>query len=295
MLIYVFVVLALIAAPLTVYFTDIHHAFGIPLFIGYVLALVALFFIVGIVMSPLFSKKKEIKKPNHFARFMLLEAYSFIHLFGQVHVKVTGLEKLPKKGTTFLVVSNHLSNFDHMIMLTKLRRFPIVFISKPENFNIFAVGHYLYHSGFLSIDRSSPRNAITTIKETARRMTECGMCYGVFPEGTRSRTGELLPFHSGVFLSAKKANAPILVVHMVGTDRIVHRAPWRPTRVKMEILEYLPAEYTATHTDKEISERAYELMLATGQEPYRKPEPAPVANDTSATDEGTFSSTDTTT
>ncbi len=272
MLTYVFLVLSLIAAPLTVYFADLHHAFGVLLFIGYFLGLILLFFVTAIIISPVFSKKKEIKKPNPFARFMLLEAYSFINLFAQVHVKVTGREKLPPKGTTFLVVSNHLSNFDHMIMLTKLRRYPIVFISKPENFNIFVVGRYLKHSGFLSIDRRSARNAITTINETARRISDCGMCYGVFPEGTRSRTGKLLPFHSGVFLSAKKANAPILVIHMNGTDRITRRAPWRPTRVKMEILEFFSAEYTTSHTDKEICEDTYQLMLTTGQEPYRKSE-----------------------
>ncbi len=275
MLIYIFLVLALAAAPLTVYFTDIHHAFGILLFFGYYVGLVALFFFFGLLMAPTLSKKKEIKKPNRFARFMLLEAYCFAGIFARMRIKVTGREKLPKRGTTFLVVSNHLSNFDHMIMLTKLRRYPIVFISKPENFNIFAVGRYLKHSGFLSIDRKSARNALSTINETARRISECGMCYGVFPEGTRSRNGKLLPFHSGVFLSAKKANAPILVIHMDGTDRVTHRMPWRSTRVKMDILEYLPAEYTAEHTDKEISEYTYQLMLTTGQEPYRKPEQTP--------------------
>ncbi len=280
MLVFVFLALALIGAPLTVYFADIHHAFGILLFIGYFIALIALFFLTGIILSPFFSKKAEVTRPNPLARFMLVEAYSIAILLMQVRVKITGREKLPKLGGAFLVVSNHLSNYDHMIMLTKLRRFPIVFISKPENFNIPIVGRYLKHSGFLSIDRKNARNALATVNETARRISECGICYGVFPEGTRSRTGKLLPFHSGVFLSAKKANAPILVIHMKDTDRVPHRAPWLPTRVRMDILAYLPAEYTATHTDKEISEYAYELMLATGQEPYRKPEKSDATEET---------------
>ncbi len=271
MLVYIFLVFSIVASALLVGLTGLHHPYAILITAVLFPLLSAGFFLVGIIMSPLFSKKKEIKKPNHFARFMLLEAYSFIHFFGQVHVKVTGKKKVPKKGT-FLVVSNHLSNFDHMIMLTRLRRHPIVFISKPENFNIFAVGRYLKHSGFLAIDRSSARNALYTIRETSRRMTECGMCYGVFPEGTRSRNGKLLPFHSGVFLSAKKANVPILVIHMDGTDRITKRSPWRPTKVKMEILECIPAEFVKEHSADEISEYTYNLMLSTGQEPYRKPE-----------------------
>ncbi len=290
MLIYLFPILALIASPATIILTGWHHAIGIPLFIGYLIGLWVAFFLTIFAIAPLLSKKKKLTRPNPIARFFVVEAYSIAILFMQVHVKVTGREKLPKRGTTFLVVSNHLSNYDHMIMLTRLRRFSVAFISKPENFNIPIVGRYLYHAGFLAIDRRSARNALTTVNETAHRIGECGMCYGVFPEGTRSRTGKLLPFHSGVFLSAKKAEAPILVVHMTDTDRVPHRAPWLPTRVRMDILACLDRDYVISHTDKEISEYTYELMLTTGQEPYRKPEaaaeskaPVPQEADTTAT------------
>jgi 1-acyl-sn-glycerol-3-phosphate acyltransferase len=192
---------------------------------------------------------------------MLVEAYALWLFFMQVHCKVEGLEKLPPKGTTFLVVCNHLSNYDHMLMLVKLRRYPISFISKPENFEIPLVGRYLWHSGFLSIDRGSARNAIRTIGETAKRLEDGHMCYGVFPEGTRSRKGILLPFHSGVFLSAVKAKAPILVIHVENTQKINHRGPFLPTRVKMDVMAYLDSDYTRTHTDREMSEEIRAMML----------------------------------
>ncbi len=271
----VFPILSLVGAFLTVYFTGIHHAFGILLFVGYLALLGASLFLFAIIASPLFPKNKEITRPNRFARFIVVEIYRVAIIFMQVHVKVTGHKHVPKKGTTFLLVSNHLSNYDHMIMLTRLAKFPISFISKPENFNIPVVGRYLYHAGFLAIDRKNARNALYTVNETARRISDCGLCYGVFPEGTRSRTGELLPFHSGVFLSAKKAGAGILVVHMDGTDRVPRRAPWLPTRVKMDILEYMTPEYVAEHTDKEICAHTYDLMLATGQPAYKRPERSP--------------------
>jgi 1-acyl-sn-glycerol-3-phosphate acyltransferase len=260
MLLYLFPLLALGGAVATVLLTPLHPAWGVALFVGYFVALYALFFLTAIVISPFFSKKKVPKKPNRICRFMLVEAYTAALFFMQVHAKVRGMEQLPPRGKTFLVVCNHLSNYDHMLMIVKLRRYPIAFISKPENFRIPVVGRYLWNSGFLSIDRRSARNAISTVNETARRISEGGMCYGVFPEGTRSRTGKLLPFHSGVFLSATKAKAPILVIHMTGTDRVARRAPWRPTRVKMDILSYLDADFTASHTDAEISTHTYELM-----------------------------------
>ncbi len=275
MLLYFYLIFALAGAVATVWPTTIHHGFAIPLFLGYFVGQILIFFLVGIIATPFLSKTKELKRPNRFARFMLIEAYYIALRFMLIRVKVTGKEKLPKRGTTFLVVCNHLSNYDHMIMLIRLRRFPIAFISKPENFNLPFVGRYLYQSGFLSIDRRNARNALATVNETARRISDCGSCYGVFPEGTRSRNGQLLPFHSGVFLSAKKANAPVLIIHMDGTNRVPHHMTLKPTHVKMEILDYLTSDYVASHTDKEISEHAYHLMIATGQEPYRRPERKP--------------------
>ena len=261
MLIRIYPFLALGGAVWTVVGTGIHPLWGIPLLLGYFLGLIALFFLLGILMSPFFSKKKQPKRPNPVARFMLVEAYAMALVFMQVHARVKGLDKLPKKGTTFLVVSNHLSNYDHMLMIVKMRKFPISFISKPENFQIPIVGRYLRNAGFLSIDRKRARNAIATVNETAERISEGGMCYGVFPEGTRSRTGKLLPFHSGVFLTATKARAPIVVVHMKGTQRVNRRGPWLPTRVEMDILEYLDSDFVTSHTDMEICQHTYELML----------------------------------
>lgn len=255
-------VTALVGAVLTALFAPPHPAFAPLFFLLYFAAMLALLFVFGILAAPFLSKKRIPKKPNRFARFMLVEAYTIGLAFMRIRCRVTGRELLPPRGTSFLLVCNHLSNFDHMLMIVKLRHYPISFISKPENFRIPIIGRYLWNSGFLAIDRSSARNAVTTVNETARRIAECGMCYGVFPEGTRSRTGKLLPFHSGVFHSAARAKAPVLVLHIQGTDRVFHNMPWRPTRVEMEILDCIDSGFVSTHTDVQISERAYERMVA---------------------------------
>ena len=261
MFIILFPTLAVAGGLLTPYLASISYWWSPLLILGYLLGLYILFFLCGILLAPFFSKKKLPKKPNPIARFILVEAYTLLLALMQVRCKVVGKEKLPKKGTTFLVVCNHLSNYDHMLMLVKLRRFPIAFISKPENFQIPIIGRYLWNSGFLSIDRGNARNAIRTIGETAKRLQDGHMCYGVFPEGTRSRKGTLLPFHSGVFLSAVKAKAPILVIHVENTQQINHRGPFLPTKVNFDIMAYLDSDYTRSHTDREMSDEIYAMML----------------------------------
>lgn len=252
---------AVAGAVLTAIFVPVHPGFAPLFFLLYFLGLLLCLFLTAILAAPLLSKKRIPKKPNRFARFMLIEAYTIGLAFMRIRCRVTGREWLPPRGQTFLLVCNHLSNFDHMLMIVKLHRYPISFISKPENFRIPIIGRYLWNSGFLSIDRSSARNAVTTVNETARRIAECGMCYGVFPEGTRSRTGKLLPFHSGVFHAAARAKAPVLVLHIRGTDRVFRNMPWRSTRVEMEILDCMDGAYVASHTDAEISDRAYADMV----------------------------------
>ncbi len=262
MLIKIYPFLALGGAIATPLLLDFSLWWGLLLFPAYYLGLIAAFFLLGILLSPLFSKKKIPEKPNPICRFMLTEAYSMALSFMQVRCRVRGMEHLPKRGTTFLVVCNHLSNYDHMLMVAKLHRFPISFLSKPENFRIPIVGRYLWNSGFLSIDRQSARNALTTVNETARRIRSGGMCYGVFPEGTRSRTGQLLKFHDGVFLSARKADSGILVIHVSNTQMVNKRGPWRPTRVRMDVLSYLTPDFVAEHSDQEISTHVRDMMLS---------------------------------
>lgn len=255
---------ALVGACLTAVLASpaIHPAFAPLFFLLYFVGMLLLLFVVGILAAPFLSKKRVPKKPNRFARFMLVEAYTIGLAFMRIHCHVTGREHLPPRGTSFLLVCNHLSNFDHMLMIVCLRHYPISFISKPENFRIPIIGRYLWNSGFLAIDRTSARNAVTTVNETARRIAECGMCYGVFPEGTRSRSGKLLPFHSGVFHAAARAKSPVLVLHIQGTERVFRNMPWRRTKVELEILDCIDSDFVATHTDAQISERAYDKMVA---------------------------------
>lgn len=259
-----FPILSLVGAVVTVLVGGIHPLWGIPLFFSFLVAVNALFFLFAILVSLPVKKQDppsaEKRPQSRFYRFLLLEAYGIALQFMRVHVTVTGKEHLPRPGETFLLVSNHLSNYDHMIMMVKLRRHRLAFVSKPENYDIPVIGKYLQQSAFLPIDRQNALNAVRTIRNAALSMEEGSLSYGIFPEGTRSRTGELLPFHDGVFFAAKRAKVPVVVVHMSGTRDICHRGPFHATHVRMDILARLDAEFVRTHKDTEIGETVRTMM-----------------------------------
>lgn len=258
-------IFSVIGAGLTVWLCHISPLWLLLLFPAYLAGLSALFFLFAILASVPVKKtvppSPERRPQRPLYRKILLEAYTFAIRFMRVHVRVTGLDRLPEPGQPFLLVSNHLSNYDHMIILTKLHRYPLAFVSKPENFRIPVIGKYLQESAFLPIDRENPMNAVRTIRSVSGAMADGTLSYGIFPEGTRSKTGELLPFHDSIFYAARRANVPVVVVHMTGSRRVHKRGPWLPTRIHMDVLACLDKDFVHTNRDSDISDAVRRMML----------------------------------
>ena len=183
---------------------------------------------------------------------------SWVCLVCGVRIIAEGKERLPKH-RPFLLAGNHLSNFDPIIALIALRDFEVVFISKPENFTIPVVGLVLRNAGFLPIDRENPRNAVTTIKTAAQHIAARGLCVGIYPEGTRNKSGEgLLPFHNGSFKIATTAKCPVAVM----TARYEKGAfPYRRI-ARIRVVEILDADYIAANRTDAISECARSIIEA---------------------------------
>ena len=126
----------------------------------------------------------------------------------RIKVHTTGMEKVPQ-GERLLFVGNHRSKFDPIITWYLFRKWDIAFLSKKENFRVPIFGRIIRKCCFLAIDRENPREALKTVNKAAGLLENGTVSIGVYPEGTRSRTGELLPFHNGVLKIAQKAGAPI--------------------------------------------------------------------------------------
>ena len=92
------------------------------------------------------------------------------------------------------------------------------------------------------------------------RAHECS--FAIYPEGTRSKSGELLPWHAGSLKIAQKANVPIVVATIEGTERIAHNVPWRRTHVYLRIREVIPAETVKAAKTTDLTEGIRSKMLA---------------------------------
>jgi 1-acyl-sn-glycerol-3-phosphate acyltransferase len=141
-------------------------------------------------------------------------------------VKVIGEENL-LRGKPQIFMANHQSDFDILISLAYI---PVQFrwIAKKELFAIPIFGAAMRSAGYIEIDRSNKEKALQSIDEAALRIQR-GKSIMTFPEGTRSRDGEIKPFKQGVFHLAIKSGVPIVPVSIIGSGRIM---PKRSLRIK---------------------------------------------------------------
>ncbi len=224
----------------------------LPLFIGAFVAVIVLFLVVLYVISLFLPKKKRVTRPKPFCTFMIRITMDWLMRLFRIRIKLSGIEKLPD--CPCVLVSNHRSDFDPMTVLAVMKGRKPVYISKEANFKIPIVGNFIHHAGFLAIDRGNGMRAMRTLDRAAEMMHDIGVDIGIYPEGTRSKTGELLRFRPGAFVLAKRAEAPIAVMVTRGTEKIGHNAPrLRPTRVELTVLGVISREQVAEMEKEELS------------------------------------------
>jgi 1-acyl-sn-glycerol-3-phosphate acyltransferase len=219
-----------------------------------------IYWVILFLWSLTVNKQKEVTKPSKFYRWIFVESVRIALFYLNVHVHVEGKEKLPKPGTRFLVVANHLSNYDPMSVMYALRQHMLVFVSKPENFNIPLTGAIMHKTGFMAIDRDSVKNAIVTINKAAEYIKNDLSSVFIFPEGTRNRTEQpLLEFKNGAFKIATKAECPVVIIAISGTEFVKKRIP-RRSDVYIRIVDVVPADKVAELKTAGLSEHAYKLI-----------------------------------
>ena len=212
--------------------------------------------VILFIVSKTININKEVKKPNKLAHFVTMQMTHQINRFLGILVKKTGMHGVSKKGP-YMIVYNHTSNFDPMIIMDKFRR--VICVTKPENKKAPIAGPFIHKSGFISINRDDDKEGIKAI-QTAIEYIEKG--YGqicIAPEGTRSKTLELLPFHPGAFNIAKRAEVPILCIGLKNTHMIHKNVLKRFTKVNMDVLALIePSEFMELST-VDISNKIHKI------------------------------------
>lgn len=138
-------------------------------------------------------------------------------------LRVEGIDNFPKEGPV-LLACNHRSNMDPVAVGCALQR-PIHFMAKEELFNIPVLKWIIIQWKAFPVKRGGgDRKAIKIALDI---LQENGIV-GLFPEGTRSKTGELGTAHPGIGLLAIKGNCPVVPVALLGTQK-----PWGPITIKI--------------------------------------------------------------
>ena len=149
----------------------------------------------------------------------ILKRFGRVWVFASgMRMEVSGLENI-EEGTPYIVVANHRSNIDIMV-LTAALPIPIRFLSKVEVFKFPLLGSAMRRMKMIPLDREMGRRELAFIIRNTRSLVAEGKTLVVFPEGTRSVTGEMLPFKTGAIHIAARTGCPILPVAIRGTGSV---------------------------------------------------------------------------
>ncbi len=250
-----------ISGSLTFWPVKYWYDFYIPLVLfiaGYLVGLFIAWWLLAF-FGLFVNQKKEYSKPSKWSRFWMMQGLWYINHHANIDCQFKGLNKIPRN-QKFLLVCNHRSRFDSMLITEKLGKKDIAFISKKSNFKI-PLGHkFMWGMCYIPIDRDDPLNSLQGMRRGMDLIKRGASSIGLFPEGTRCTTDVLGQFHEGGFNIAIKSNCPIAVMTCKGTENIVHNFPFKRTKVLIEVIKVIYPDEFENLPAKKVSENVRTLM-----------------------------------
>ena len=185
--------------------------------------------------------------------------YSFFKIlcriwFGKIlTTKISGAEKLPKEGG-FILAANHVSNWDPPFLGTFMDRI-VNFMGKEELFKNPIMAAICRGLNVFPVKRGA---ADKTAIKTAIKILKSEKCLGIFPEGTRSKTGKLGKAETGVSVIAAMTKAPVIPAAIIGTEKIFSAQKKFP---RLCVVYGEPLQFTGNAKDKEsLNDFAQKIM-----------------------------------
>lgn len=165
-------------------------------------------------------------------------------------------------GGPYMIMANHRSYLDPPLLISEAPYF-LRFLTKRELFFVPIFGWTLFAMGQIPIDRKRKERAITSLKRARRLLKVTGIGILAFPEGTRSRSEELLPFKKGAFVFAIENSLPIVPVWIAGTRACLPKGSWRIRKGKVAYVigEPIPTSSYRYEQREELMERVRSQLL----------------------------------
>ena len=174
-------------------------------------------------------------------------------------VRVTGREKL-RSDQSYIFVANHQGVYDIWLLYGYLN-VPIKWIMKQSLRSLPFVGKACEMAGFIFVDNSSPVAAARTIREAEQRLKQ-GASIAIFPEGSRTATGELGKFKKGAYQMALDMKLPVVPVTINGSYKVMprHTLLFVPHRMEMIIHDPVPTEDLVTENLRDAATHIRTLL-----------------------------------
>ncbi|MFR9553570.1 MAG: lysophospholipid acyltransferase family protein [Rikenellaceae bacterium] len=174
--------------------------------------------------------------------------------------KISGLENIDPKGK-YVVLMNHNAMMDVPTLYFTAMDFR--WVSKRQVFQIPFFGQFLVLHGDIAIERGNPAAAMRLMMERGLKWLDKGVSVSLFPEGTRSKTGEIGRFKSGGFRLAQEAKVDILPVVVKGTRFLLNKNGTLNVghTIEIEVLPPVSKERVANTDMKILIEEVRESMV----------------------------------
>ncbi len=200
---------------------------------------------------------------SHKSYHLLAKIFSYgIFKIAGIKLKTVGLDNF-NHDAVYIFVSNHSSLFDIPALQFSIpNKIGIVF--KKELAKIPLFGWQLKLGPYIMIDRQNPEKALKSIKEARQKMIKKRISAVVFPEGTRSRTGEIQQFKRGAFYLAVKSGFPIIPVSISGTFELLPKGKFdiKGGTVFIHFDKPITTETIKTRTDElELMQKVRNIII----------------------------------
>ncbi len=177
----------------------------------------------------------EKEKWDHIAHIMTLAVNA-----SNVSLEITGTENIPQTGG-FMLYGNHQGLFDVVAIAASCPR-PLGCVYKKEIKDAPLLKQIYACTNSFAMDREDPRQSLTVIQKVIAEVKN-GRAYLIFPEGTRSKQGNVMgAFHGGSFRCALKAKCPIVPFALIDSFRVLDEKGSAPLQVQLHYLQPIPYE-----------------------------------------------------